>query len=176
MEFLFDLLMLILGCIGVFILTAIVYAIANNTALAIGIGGGLLFLCIVVFLIKRKASALPLSIIGTILAAIVRVAIGGAGGICFYVTASITNAATCYCIGYGDVIRRRANFKKKRFYSAESYARSKYSMERDIKNWEIINCLIFGILALIGCFKPFAAFLPLAFIILRTLWVRFRNG
>lgn len=173
-----NILLLILQFIGIFILTAIALGIFNGATWVLGISAGLIFFCIVFFMIKRDSSAKALSIasfIGTIIAAIIRVAVGGAVGICFYVTASITNAATCYCIGYDDVIERKDRFKKKRFYSPESYAVNKYYMDRDIKKWEIINCSIFGILALIGCFKPFAAFLPLIYIALRSLLVWFRN-
>lgn len=121
-------------------------------------------------MVKRNSSPKAIAnfpFVGTVIAAIARVAIGGVFGVSFYVTASITNMATCYCIGYDDVLARRDRFRKKHHYSAESYAREKLYMDKNIKTWEVINCVIFGALALIGCFKPSASFLPLIYIVLR---------
>ncbi len=169
---------LILRCVGVLLLTAIVLGITNGAGWVFGIGAGALFFCIILYMIERDDSPKALAImsfIGTVGAAIVRVAIGGAGGICFYVVASITNAATCYCIGYGDVLRDEENFDNQYHYDYGYYAEQKYERQKSEKFWRIVNCAIFGVLALIGCFKPYAAFLPLIYIVLRYLLVWFRN-
>lgn len=61
------------------------------------------------------------------------------------------------------------------YYSAKEYVRKRRNLEDHNVFFFICNCVIFGIIALIGCFKPWASFLPLAWIAIRLIYVIIRN-
>ena len=149
----------------------------------IALGAGFVYQMITVHLLEEHyGESRPATIaafIGTIFAAIIRVTIEGADGIIFYVMASISNAAFSALMSLDFVYENYRNHNRntviRNTRDAYRYVQERNYLESRHTNFGYLNAVIFGIFALVGCFRPMAAFLPLAWLSVRLLYVIIRS-
>lgn len=174
---------LFLKLLGIAIVTLGVYAAWLRKAWVLSVGAGLAYGQICIYLTEEYyAESTPATIagfIGTIIACIVRVAADNAAGIVFYVFASICNACFCAMMSIDFVNRSYSNLDNNTYirnkYDARRYVRQRRSLQEHNMGFGIANMIIFGIFALIGCFKPWASFLALAWLVVRLIYVLIRS-
>ena len=120
------------------------------------------------------------TIIGCVLTGIIRSTLGASGGagIIFYIIASIENAVMCAgmsspLIANGfDRLYRNAEFNSEE--GVLWYLIKRRRRGEDNIVFMIINTVIYCALALMGLFDPLLSFLPPAYVLLRTVYLKIR--
>lgn len=174
---------LVLKLIGIALLTLIVWVMWIKKDWVIAVGAGLGYGQISIYILDEYyAESKPAAIaafIGTIVACIVRVAANNAAGIVFYVFASICNAAFCTMMSIDFATNSYARHNNSTYIRNRSDARRYIRERRDLENhnmfFGVLNAIIFGIFALIGCFKPWTSFLALGWLVIRLIYVLIRS-
>ncbi len=180
---------LILKLIIIFFIAFIIYFSGHKEDWIFAVAGGLAWAEVVKCvsfaqnIYEESKGFIILAFVGTIIAGIVRVAANNTAGIVFYVIASISNDICCAMMSADDLRasydRVKDTYNRRKQYStvALSSAVSEWSeTESRNKFFMISNLVIFGVLALVGCFKPWMSFLPLGYLVLRLIyfWIRSR--
>lgn len=173
---------LTLKIIGLLFLTLGIYANVKQNWI-VSVGASFIYYAIGQYILEEyygeSTPATIAAFIGTAIAAIVRVAFNDVSGIIFYVMASILNAGFCSLMSidfvnktYNDHDRRTL---QRRVINLNAYANERRGLQKNNMFFAVVNMLIFGICALVGCFKPWASFLPFAWLVIRVLYVWLRS-
>ena len=173
----------ILKIIGLGIVTAILFAIFKKDWI-VAVGVGFIYCSIGNEIFDSFDDSLKIlgaaTVIGCIATAIYRSTLGssGAAGIIFYIIASIQNAVLC--AGMSAVIATRGfdSLYRNADFSTEEGAlwfliKRKRRGDENIV-FMIINMVIYGALALLGLMDPLLSFAPLAYVIIRIIYINIR--